>query len=161
MRRAALGAALFCLVLVWSTAVAKAKPASAEDQVLAADQARADALTHQDYDALDKILADDMTYCHATGRVDPKSAFMDTLRSGRSTYVKFDRKDAHARVSGKMAVINGEYIVQTKGPTGPLHDVEDLMVTAVYEMRDGRWQLISSQSTRKTPPAEGAAAPGR
>jgi ketosteroid isomerase-like protein len=161
MRRLALAVAVLCMGTVWAAGVAQARPASMEDQVLAADQARADALTHQNYDALDKILADDMTYCHATGRVDPKSAFMDSLRSGRNTYVKFDRKDAHARVSGKMAVINAEYMVQTKGPTGPLHDMEDLMVTAVYEMRDGRWQLISSQSTRKVPPAAPAAEPAR
>ena len=123
---------------------------TSEPEVWAAENARIDALMKQDYDALEKILADDLLYCHASGRVDSKAAFMQTLRNGQTRYIRMEKKNATIRSSSEMAVINGSYWVQTKGPSGsPERPVEDAVLTLIYAKRNGQWQIISYQSTRK------------
>jgi ketosteroid isomerase-like protein len=160
MRRSAFAVALVCLGLVCAAGVAKARPASAEDEVVAAEQARADALVHQDYKALDKILAGDLIFIHASGRADTKAAFMGNLTSGHDTYTRVDKVDAKVRVMGDFAIMSGEFMVQTAGAPGtPQRDPEDLIGTGVWQKRDGRWQLISWQSTRKSGPAAGGPPP--
>src|SRR5277367_4852915 len=113
-----------------------ARPASAEDEVLAAEQARADALTHNDYNALDKILGDDLMYCHSGGRVDDKKGFMAPLLSGDNHYIRMEKKTARVHVVGKVAIIYGNFLVQTQGKAGtPPRELEDAILTLVYEKR--------------------------
>jgi uncharacterized protein (TIGR02246 family) len=161
MRRFACAVALLCMGTLGAAGIAQAKPASAEDEVVAAEQAREDALTHNDFAALDKLMADDAFYCHAAGRVDNKAAFLDTLRSGRNRYVKIERSDTKVRVDGKMALITASLALTTQ-PAGQAEPrpVENVVATIVFEKRDGRWQMIWAQSTRKPAPAGAEAAPG-
>ena len=140
---------------VWAAGVTQARPASAEDEVMAVEQAREDALVKNDFPALEKIIADDAVYCHASGRVDNKAAFLDTLKAGRNHYAKIDRYDDHVRVEGNMAVINGSLDL-TVHPQGADERVEKVVATIVYEKRAGHWVMISSQSTRKPEPAAAA-----
>lgn len=158
MRNAILRMAMLCALgacAVMAARPAMAKP-SAEDDVLAAEQAREDALTQNDFAALDKIIADDAIYCHASGRVDSKSAFLDTLKAGRNRYVKIDRTDPHVYISGNIGVIHAS-LALTVHPQGADQRVENVFATIVYEKRAGKWVMISSQSTRKPePPANGA-----
>jgi uncharacterized protein (TIGR02246 family) len=157
MRRTAFAIALLCMGSVWTAGVLQARPASAEDEVTAAEQAREDALTQNDFPALEKIMADDAVYCHSSGKVDSKASYIDTLKAGRNRYVKIDRYDAHVRVDGDMAVMNASLDL-TVHPQGQDQHVEKVVATVVYEKRGGRWQMISSQSTRKPEPAAAPAA---
>jgi len=157
MRRLALAAALLLMGSLWSVGVAQARPASAGDEVIAAEQAREDALTHSDFAALDKIMADDATYCHASGKVDSKAAYLDTLKTGRNRYIKIERSDARVHVDGNLAVMNAS-LDMTVHPQGQDQRVERMVSTIVYEKRGGHWQMISSQSTHKPEPAAAAGA---
>ena len=150
MRRFILAVAMLALGSVWVGRVVQARPAG-EDEVTAAEQAREDALMKNDFPALDNILADDMFYCHATGRIDDKTAFLDTLKAGRNRYVKIVRYDTKVRVLGNMGLVNTslDLTVQAQGQDPR---IEKVVATIAYQKRDGRWQMISSQSTRKTEP---------
>jgi hypothetical protein len=146
MRRTALAAILLCLGWVLAAEVAQARPASAEDEVIAAEQARAEALVHQDYAALDKILADDLVYCHASGHLDTKASYLALMHANKLYYFAVDSKGLRARTIGKIAVLNGPVAVRARNGTPEVNDVK-IQVTEVYEKRDGRWQLISFQAT--------------
>src|SRR5277367_1216729 len=98
MRRTAFAIALLCLGWVWTAGVLQARPASAEEEVMGAEQAREDALMQNDFPALERIMADDAVYCHASGKVDSRDAFLATLKAGRNRYVKIDRYDTRVRV---------------------------------------------------------------
>jgi uncharacterized protein (TIGR02246 family) len=156
MRRTAL---LLLLVGGWlglaTSSVAVGSDASAD--VLAAQRMVAEAITHQDYDKLDKLLGDDLLYCHASAHVDTKSGFLKALRAGELKYLKVESDDAKARVSGDLGIINGHFIVQTEAPDGKPRMPDHSWVTMVYAKRDGRWVLISYQATH--PPATPIAAP--
>jgi uncharacterized protein (TIGR02246 family) len=130
--------------------------ASAEEQVLEVEHQREQAQETNDFAALNRIMADDVIYCHATGHVDTKTSLIDTWKSGRTRYLKITLIDPKVRIDGNVAVINGS-IDFTVNPSGRGPVEEHLVTTIVYEKRGGRWQMISSQSTRKPEPVAAGA----
>jgi hypothetical protein len=58
-------------------------PLTSDDakQVLAREQARTVALEHSDVAALERIMADDVTYINASGKVDTKNSYHRLSRS--------------------------------------------------------------------------------
>ncbi len=118
--------------------------------VLAIERARILALERSDIAALDRIMADDVTYVHASGKVDTKTTYLAAIRSGQLHYISWTPKGLHVRVSGDTAVINGRYAVRvTDSRVQPQPFDIGLIILSVYELRDGRWQQIAWQSTRE------------
>ena len=118
-------------------------------QVLAAEKARTTALEHSDLAALERIMADDVTYIHASGKTDNKKTYLDAIRSGQLHYISWQPKDLQVRVEGSVAVINGEYAVRvTDSRVQPKPFNINIFILTVYEHRAGRWQQIAWQSTR-------------
>ncbi len=67
-------------------------PTSTSDaakQVLAAEHARTTALEHSDVATLERIMAEDVTYIHASGKVDTKKSYLDAIRSGQLHYISW------------------------------------------------------------------------
>jgi ketosteroid isomerase-like protein len=131
-------------------AIPRAAAASeAEKQVMAAEHARTTALEHSDLATLEKIMADDVTYIHASGKVDTKTTYLDAIRSGQLHYISWQPKTIQVRVIGDSAVINGEYLVRvTDSRVQPNPFDINIFFLTVYARRDGRWQQIAWQSTR-------------
>lgn len=122
---------------------------SATSEVLAAENARTAALDNNDLPALEKILADDLTYVHASGKVDTKASMLDAIRSGQVRYISWTPVRLNARVTGDNGVVDGEYRVRvTDRRVKPDPFDVDIFVLAVYARRGGRWQQIAWQSTR-------------
>ena len=144
----------FFLSLVLAANALFASPASSQTseagkQVLAAEKARTTALEHSDLAALDRIMADDVTYIHASGKTDNKKTFLDAIRSGQLHYISWQPKDLQVRATGNVAVINGEYAVRvTDSRVQPKPFDINIFILTVYEHRAGRWQQIAWQSTR-------------
>jgi len=143
-------AATATLALAMHRPQAEARDADEIEQVLTAEQTRVAALDAQDVTTLEKIMADDVTYVHASGKVDTKTSYLDAIRSGQLHYFSWQPKSMQVRVLGKdAAVINGEYAVHvsdTRVQPQPF-DI-DILILTVYARRDGRWQQIAWQSTR-------------
>ena len=138
-----------CLLLLVSIAIsAETRPTTAE--ILAVEKNRTSALEHSDLPALDKLLADDLTYVHASGKVDTKASLLDALRSGDLRYLSWEPGDLQVRLMGNSAVVTGTYHVRAidqRVQADPL-DVQ-IVVLGVYAKRAGRWQQIAWQSTRE------------
>jgi uncharacterized protein (TIGR02246 family) len=141
--------ALWFAVLIASAGLLVAQTPS-EKEVLATEQARTAALDRSDVTALDRIMADDVTYIHASGKVDTKQSYFDAIRSGQLHYISWTPKDLHVRMLGDdAAVINGEYTVRvtdSRVQQTPF-DIRIFILT-VYSRRNGHWQQIAWQSTR-------------
>jgi ketosteroid isomerase-like protein len=121
----------------------------AAKEVMAAEEARTAALDRSDVAALERIMADDITYVHASGEVDTKSSYLAAIRSGQLHYISWQPKNLHVRVLGDTAVINGEYAVRVKDSRmQPAPFNISILILSVYARRDGRWQQIAWQSTR-------------
>lgn len=120
-----------------------------EKQVMAAEQARTAALDRSDVPALEQIMADDVTYIHASGKADTKKSYLDAIRSGQLHYISWQPKDLHVRAVGDGAVIDGEYAVRvTDSRVQPTPFDINIFILTVYARRNGRWQQIAWQSTR-------------
>ncbi|MGB6692492.1 MAG: nuclear transport factor 2 family protein [Terracidiphilus sp.] len=143
---------IFCLILAVAAPppAAPESPASAaEKQVLVAEQSRVAALCRSDLPALQRLLADDLTYVHASGKVDTKSSFLAAIRSGQLHYISWQPGNLHVRVLGETALIDGEYAVRVLD-SRMQHDPFNvsIFILTAYARRDGRWQQIAWQSTR-------------
>lgn len=117
---------------------------------MAVEQARVAALDSSNVAALDRIMADDVTYVHSSGKVDTKQTYLDAIRSGQLHYISLQPKNLQVRMMGSSAAaINGEYtvrVIDTRIQKDPL--VLSIFILTAYAKRDGRWQQIAWQSTR-------------
>jgi Domain of unknown function (DUF4440) len=150
MKRWIVFTGLMFAAIAWSALESRAmRPDTATEEVLAAETARTTAFIHGDMAALDMILGDDLTYVHASGKVDTKASLVESIRSGQVHYISWETRKMHARVVGDSGVIDGEYHVRvsdSRVQADPL-DVE-IFILGVYARRSGHWQLIAWQSTR-------------
>jgi uncharacterized protein (TIGR02246 family) len=152
-------AAALSVPLAVRQSLAEARDASEIREVLAAEQSRVAALEAQDVPALEKIMADDVTYVHASGHADTKTSYLEAIRSGQLHYISWQPKSMEVRALGKdAAVLHGEYAIRaidTRVQAQPL-DL-NILFLAVYARREGRWQQIAWQSTRDpaASPAQG------
>jgi ketosteroid isomerase-like protein len=155
MKRSLVWLALMAAGCTASCIFAQEGTSAAGKEVLAVEHARATALTQSDVAALDRIMADNATYVHASGKVDTKASYLGAIKSGQLHYLAFTPMKLNVRVLGDTAVVDGEYGVKAidlRVQQTPLQ--LDIFILTVYAHRDGRWQQIAWQSTRdvaKTP----------
>lgn len=133
-------------LLIASVTVAPSGRAAPANDILAAETDRVDALLRADYEALDRLLGEDLTYTHSTAVLDTKAMFLESLRSGRLRYLQFRHEDPKVRVLGDVGLINT--VVRIVSVNRGQENRNHLRVTIVYAKRDGRWQMVAWQSTR-------------
>lgn len=71
------------------------------------DNDRVKAMLQGDTAALDRICADDLIYTHSDGTVETKAKWIESIRSGKQRYERFDRDDVQVHVYGGAAVVTG------------------------------------------------------
>src|SRR5918992_2525929 len=104
MRRFLIVAVLLALAPgVW------AQSGKAEQQVLQAEKDRFAAMVKGDRTALEKLLADDLTYTHSTALLENKEQFIKSVTSGNIDYVSIvpSESDSKVRINGNTAIVNG------------------------------------------------------
>jgi ketosteroid isomerase-like protein len=144
-------AALIATVTVFALFPASVSAGDAED-VRAVDLRRISALIHADRPALEALLADEVTYGHADGRLQTKPELLAALAGGAVTYQSYDGPPPVVRIHENMAILSGvaELEATARGTKVKLW----LRYLAVYGKRDGAWRLTAYQSTRlEQPPA--------
>ena len=127
-----------------------AGPVSA-DEALAAEDARYAAQTGDDFDALQRLIGNDLVYIHSSAVVDTKASYIESQKSGAVKYRVMRRSDTRVRTYGCVAIITGlgNFDVTVKG--------QDLAVEirfhSVWAKRDQGLEFVSWQATR-TPPKQ-------
>lgn len=118
-----------------------------EMQILKLERERLTAMIDADSEALDAILSDDLTYVHTTTREDSKKSLIQSLVRGTLSYESMDTDDVKVRIYGDAAVVTGS--AEIKVSTGGRLLEFSILFTDVYAKREGRWQMVAWQSTRK------------
>jgi uncharacterized protein (TIGR02246 family) len=116
-------------------------------QIESVERTRFQAWIKGDAAAMDPMLSDDLLYCHSSGVCQNKKEIMASILSKQTEYRKMDIMSFKPRALGPDAVlINGKLniVVFDKGKELNFQAV----YTDAYAKRDGRWQLLSWQSTR-------------
>jgi ketosteroid isomerase-like protein len=119
-----------------------------EQQIKDLEKQWADAVVKQDAVALERIVADDIVEVDPTGQVQTKAQDLADVKSGEYKLESFSFGDMKVRVFGNVAVVNGPYAI--KGTYKGKDISGEGRFTDVFVKRQGRWQCVSTQSTRIT-----------
>ena len=118
----------------------------AEQDVLAAQRARLDATIAVDVPALERLMADDLSYVHSSAKLESKAENIAALVANHS-YKAVETSEVVVRVAGDAAVITGLADITLKGADGDRQ--LPVRFTNVWALRDGAWREIAWQSTRR------------
>ena len=146
-----LPALALAIVVAGASALAQTPAARAEQEIRVLEKRWNESRVRADVAALDALLAAEWTVTHGDGTMDTKAQYLADLRSGdRKFFGDVKQDEFTVRVYGDTAVVAGvsDSKVEYKGKPGG----GPLRFTRVYVKRDGRWQMVVSQATRRQQP---------
>ncbi|HJQ56281.1 MAG TPA: nuclear transport factor 2 family protein [Vineibacter sp.] len=114
--------------------------------VIDLDRKRMQAMAAKDIATLETVLADDLVYTHSSARLDSKKSLIDAMLSGATVYTGVEPSDVKAQDLGDAVVLTG--VAQIKVVSNGTPNAFGVRFTDVYARRDGRWQMVTWQSTR-------------
>jgi ketosteroid isomerase-like protein len=114
--------------------------------VIDLDRKRMHAMAAKDVPTLEAVLADDLIYTHSSARLDTKESLIGAMVSGATVYTGVEPSDVKAQDLGDSVVLTG--IAQIKVVSNGTPNAFGVRFTDVYARRDGRWQMVTWQSTR-------------
>lgn len=114
-------------------------------EVLAADEARYAAMIARDFDALDRLLADDLLYTHSTAATDTKAGYLAALRSGKYRYKSARNEGVTVRIHGTTAIVSGRAFIEVEVNGAP-KSLAIVFLTVWVKTGPG-WQMTALQST--------------
>ena len=131
---------LFCL-LISTFLNAQSKD---EKQVEASVEKLKQAMISGDRASLETIAAEDLSYGHSSGNIENKSAFVESIASGKSDFVNMDLQDQTIKVSGKTALVRHKLFADIfdGGKAGKIK----LGVLLVFQKQKGDWKLLARQA---------------
>jgi ketosteroid isomerase-like protein len=137
----------FCLLLLSHFIPCLA--AGEEAVVEATERAWARAMEENDFNTLEKVLADNLYYSHSNFLVDTKRSYIDNLKTGKARYWVLDIQSLEVRIlDDKTALTMAVAEYQTKAPDGT-RQKHILKTLHVYRKNQGQWQMTAHQSARK------------
>ena len=119
---------------------------SQEQDVMALEQRRREAMTQADVVSLSSMFDDDMMWIHATARVDTKPGLLSSIETGSTKYLAIDCSDETVRIfEDKIAIISGiaDITAEIKGE----HRVLQNRFTIIWQLKDAGWKVVNWQST--------------
>ena len=117
-----------------------------ERGVIDLDRKRMRAMAAKDVETLENLLADDLVYTHSSARLDTKKSLIRAMVSGATVYTSIEPSGVKAQDLGDTVVLTG--IAQIKVASNGTPNAFGVRFTNVYTRRDGRWQMVTWQSTR-------------
>ena len=141
---------LLCCVLASAgaaAAFASQPPAvSVEEELIALERGWNEAFYARDVEFLESILADDFIVTYDDGARGDKARELALAESFNQRVISATQDDFIVRVYGDTAVV--WFTLRVVGIRQGQEAEITLRYTDVWVMRDGRWQCVSSQSTR-------------
>jgi len=114
--------------------------------VMELDRLRMAAMGARDVAVLEKLLADDLIYCHSSARLDTKQSLIGAMQSGATVYSSVVPSDVVAQDLGSAVVLTGIAAIEvTSGGKALSFKVR---FTDVYANRGGHWRMVAWQSTK-------------
>ena len=112
-----------------------------------AEQNRFKAMVAVDKKGLDQSIHKDLYYCHSSAVIDNKESYIESILSKKTIYHKIDIEETNARVYGNTGINTGILnVINLKD--GVEQPVNRIRYTGVYLFENGRWQLVSWQTTK-------------
>lgn len=133
-------------ILLAVLALAGALSAETKKDIVALDQAWRQAILAKDAAALEKMLADDLVYGHATGIVDTKATYIAKVTSGKQLYKTLEQRKVTVNLYGTSALTHSWMHVTGVNQDGPFDD--KVMLIHFWVKQTGTWRLVGHQTTK-------------
>ena len=143
-----LAAAAVLVVVTGAFAVSSASTASTPqaDRLRATETARLQALVDADTATARKLTAPDFQLINPAGAALSRDDFLGGVEAGVIDFLSLDTISPIAvRMSGESATLR--YRTRFDLVVGGTHLTHDAWTTALYERRDGNWQIVWGQTT--------------
>ena len=114
--------------------------------IIELDRRRMQAMAAKDVATLEALLADDLIYAHSSARLDTKQSLIANMQSGATVYSAVEPSEVKAQDLGDAVVLTGIAQIKVTADGNPL--AFGVRFTDVYARRNGRWQMVTWQSTR-------------
>ena len=142
---------LVCGVLVAlsaaSTAAAQAQPGTTDEQTLVElERAWNEAFYAKDVEFLDTLLAEEFVATYDDGTLGDRNRELELSASFNQRVISANQEDFTVRVYGDAAVV--WFTLRLVGLRQGQRAEVAFRYTDVWVRRDGRWQCVSTQSTR-------------
>lgn len=133
--------------LIWaSLLLAGWLGAETKADIVGLDQAWRKAILAKDTAALDKMLAEDLVYGHATGIVDTKATYIAKVKSGKQLYQTLEQKKVRVNLYGDAALTHSWMHVTGINQDGKFDD--KVMLIHFWVKQNGTWRLAGHQTTK-------------
>jgi ketosteroid isomerase-like protein len=114
--------------------------------IIELDRKRMAAMAQKDVATLNAVLADDLVYTHSSARLDTKQSLIGNMESGATVYKSVVPSDVKAQDLGDAVVLTGTARIEVTSNGTP--NTLSVRFTDVYARRNGRWLMVTWQSTR-------------
>ena len=114
--------------------------------VIDLDKKRMNAMAQKDIATLNELISDDLIYTHSSARLDTKKSLIGNMESGSTVYTSVVPSDVKAQDLGDTVVLTGSCRIGVT--SGGRANSFGVRFTDVYARRNGRWQMVTWQSTR-------------
>jgi len=116
------------------------------DMVIELDRKRMNAMAQKDLATLNELIADDLVYTHSSARLDTKQSLIGNMEFGSTVYTSVVPSDVKAQDLGDSVVLTGSCRISVNSGGNAMSF--GVRFTDVYARRNGKWQMVTWQSTR-------------
>ena len=115
-----------------------------EAAVNAAVEALTKAMLQADRGALERLVADQLSYGHSSGTIQSKAVFVDVIVSKKTVYKSINLTDMKVSVVGSNAVVRHTW--DSVSESGGKSNASHIGVLQVWAKQDGKWKLLARQA---------------
>ena len=134
---------LFLTLAVTLTLNAMAQTAD-EKEVTSLVESMRKAMMSADKATLEKITSNDLSYGHSSGLLEDKATFVNSIVSGKFSFVKIDFPDLTVKILGNTAVVRHKIVGDTKNDGKPA--TVNIGVMLILQKQQGQWKIIARQA---------------
>jgi len=104
------------------------------------------AMLNGDGPNLQKLVSDDLSYGHSSGKIEDKVSFVESLTSGKSDFVTLELSQQTIKVVNDVAIVRHNLTADTND-NGKQSSVK-LFVLLVWHKENGQWKLLARQAAK-------------
>lgn len=144
----ALGVAAIALACGVDLGAQRGGAKSDQDTLIELERDWNDAFEHKDIDFIRSVLADEYKATYEDGSLGDKARELSLTETFNEHVDLSEQEDVAVKVYGDTAVVS--FTLHLVGPKQGVATTVFLRYVDVFVWRDGRWQCVSSQSTKVT-----------
>ncbi|MBL8293777.1 MAG: nuclear transport factor 2 family protein [Bryobacterales bacterium] len=113
---------------------------------LSLDKQWSDAIVKSDTATLERLLAADLVYAHATGIIDTKTSYIAKIKERRQVYKSFEQRNPIVNIYKDAAVTFSHVRVTGTNQSGEFDD--KIMLIHFWIKQNNAWRLAAHQTTK-------------